>query len=190
LDPSITNNKVLLESLKKGDKQAFATVYNVYHKKLYGFIYTITKSEYASEEILQNLFITLWKQKKKIDTSKSFDAFVFTIARNLTYNFLRDVATRDSFRKELWMRLKSLKKQAGNTLILKEYRDIVDNIVATLPKQQKAVYILSKEEGKTNKEIAELLGITEKTVKNHLWKAVKSVREQLQPHIVALLLFG
>jgi RNA polymerase sigma-70 factor (ECF subfamily) len=189
LELPLVNTSLILRALKKGDKQAFANIYNQYHKRIYAFAFSITKSEYASEEILQNVFITLWKHKSKVDPSKSFDAFIFTITRNAAYNFLREVANRDSLKKELWQRIKSLNKQAYNDLIFNEYGDIVDNIVEALPKQQKAVYILSKEEGKTNKEIAELLGITEKTVKNHLWKATKLIRKQLTPHISAFLLF-
>lgn len=184
------NNIILLQSLKKGDKNAFATVYNNYQKKIFYFIFSITKSEYATEEILQNVFINIWDNKHKIDMSKSFNSFVYTIAKNLTYNFLREVAHRDSLKKELWKRIKHLKKHTENDIIFKEYSDIVEDIIDSLPNQKKAIYILSKQEGKSNSEIADLLGITEKTVKNHLWKTMQTIREQLQPHIISLLLFS
>lgn len=184
------NNKSLLLSLKKGDKKAFAIVYNTYQKKIFYFIFSITKSEYATEEILQNVFINLWNNRSKIDPYKSFNAFVYAIARNLTYNFLREVANRDSLKKEHWKRIKHLKKHTENDIIFKEYSDIVEDIISSLPNQKKSIYILSKQEGKTNAEIADLLGISEKTVKNHLWKTMQTIREQLQPHIISLILFS
>ena len=190
LNTPLENNKVLLRSLKKGDKNAFEAVYTYYNKRIFNFIFSITKSEYATEEILQNVFITIWNNKSKIDLSKSFNSFVYTIARNLTNNFLNEVACRNSLKKEFWKRIKDLKKYAENDVIFEEYSDIVENIISSLPKQKKAIYILSKQQGKSNSEIADLLGITEKTVKNHLWKTMQSIKEQLKPHIVSLILFS
>ena len=69
----------VLRSLKKGDKAAFNIVFNEYQKKLYFFIFKITKSKYHTEEILQAMFIKVWTTKETIDLSKSFDSYLYTI---------------------------------------------------------------------------------------------------------------
>ncbi|MCL6296369.1 RNA polymerase sigma factor [Jejuia spongiicola] len=179
-----TNEESTLLSLKNGDKDAFEVVFNAYQRKLYAFIYLITKSKYSTDEILQNVFITLWNSKSSIDTSKSFNSFIYTIARNLTYNHLRAIANKDSLKQELWENMIMSSNCTEDTLLYGEYSEILDDILLGLPKQKRAVFILSREEGKSNQEIADLLGISKKTVKNHLWKTLQLIREQLHPHII------
>lgn len=180
--PDIYFEKVL-SSLKKGDIAAFNVVFNEYQKKLYFFIFKITKSKYHTEEILQAVFIKVWTVKETINLSKSFECFVYTIAKNLTYNHLRAIANRESLRKEVWDNKVHFSKQTQDSIILSDYKDILDDILFGLPKQKQSIYILSREEGKSNQEIADLLGISQKTVKNHLWQTLKTIKEQLKPHI-------
>ena len=178
----------VLSSLKKGDRQSFNIVFNEYQKKLYFFIFKITKSKYHTEEILQAVFIKIWTTKETIDLSKSFDSYVYTIAKNLTYNHLRAIANRESLRKEVWQNINRFSKQTEDKLILSDYKDILDDILSGIPKQKRSIYILSREEGRSNQEIADLLGISQKTVKNHLWQTLKTIKKQLQPHLKTYLI--
>ena len=172
-----------LISLKKGSKESFNVVFNTYQKRLYYFIYAITKSKYNTEEILQAVFIKIWTKRAVIDCSKSFDSFIFTIAKNLTYNHLRAISNRESLKQEVWQNITHISKQTEDELVFSEYTDIINDILLGIPKQKRSIYILSIEEGKSNQEIADLLGISQKTVKNHLWKTLQIIKEQLQPHI-------
>ena len=188
------NKRNLLQSLKNGDEAAFEEIFYLYQKKLYCFIFTITKSKYVTEEILQEVFIKLWSIRETINISMSFDSFIYTITRNLTYNYIREIGNRNSLKQELWKNVCYFHEQTENDIFYKEYKNIVDGIVDKLPIQKKSIFILSKEEGKSNQEIADLLGIAPKTVKNHLWKTLQIIRLQLQPYIktitAALLLIN
>ncbi len=160
---------------------------------MYYFVFSILKSDYAAEEVLQEVFIKIWTQREKINLSYSFHSFIYTIARNLTYNYLRTIASRESLKKELWKNITVLSEQTENTILFNEYESLVNTIVEDLPAQKRSIFILSKKEGKTNQEIADLLEISPKTVKNHLWKTLQTIRAKLQPHIdiitAVLLLF-
>ena len=182
------NDHNLLLSLKNGDKSAFKSIFDFYQKKLNYFIFSITKSEYATEEILQEVFIKIWTQRKKIDTTQSFNSFIYTIARNLTYNYLRGVANRESLKKELFKNVTYFNEQTKNAILSAEYEEIVSKIVDNLPKQKRNIFILSKQDGKSNQEIADLLGISPKTVKNHLWKTLQLIKIQLQPYITETII--
>jgi RNA polymerase sigma-70 factor (family 1) len=189
LKESESNIKSTLKSLKNGDKRAFNRIYNYYYSKLYYFIFSITKSKYNSEEILQAVFIKIWTNRKNIDLSKSFDSFIFTITRNLTLNHLRTISNRESLRQELWRNMKQTSLKTDNDILSSEYKDILDDILQGIPTQKRSVYVLSKEQGKSNQEIADLLGISKKTVKNHLWKTLQIIKEQLQPYILSISIF-
>jgi len=173
----------LLASLKKGNRAAFEAIFDLYENRLYYFVFSITKSEYATEEILQEVFIKIWTKKETIDPKRSFESFIFTIAKNLTYNYLRNIANQQSLKEEYWKNISSLNEETKDSILLAEYEDIVHDILQQIPTQKRSIYILSKQQGKSNKEIADLLGITQKTVKNHLWKTLQIIRAQLEPHI-------
>lgn len=153
------------------------------HKDLYRFILSITKSEYAAEEILQEVFVKLWKNRKKIDLSCSFRSFLYTMTRNHTYNYLRAIANQEALKKELWKNIVLSSQSTENSVLFAEYETILNDILNHLPLQKRKIYILSRREGKTNQEIADLLGISKKTVKNHLWKTLQIIKVQLQPHM-------
>lgn len=186
-------DKKLLKSLKRGDVCAFKRVFELYRNRLYYFVFSYTKSEYISEEIIQEIFIKIWEERKQIDLKKSFHSYIFVLAKNRTFNYLRDASRRESVKKELWKNLSRQYEHIESDLFYSEYQDVVDDIVQSFPQTERSVYRLSVEEGKDNSEIATLLGIQKKTVRNHLWKAKHSIKSQLRPHIkniIKLLLFS
>ncbi|MDL5513361.1 RNA polymerase sigma-70 factor [Arenibacter sp. M-2] len=179
----------LIASLIKGNRTAFKTIFDLYEKRLYHYIHSITKSDYASEEILQEVFIKIWTKKETIDVRYSFDAFLFTIAKNSAYNYLRSIASQESLKKEYWKNISSLNEETENSILLAEYEDLVNDILENIPTQKRSIFILSKQQGKSNEEIAELLGITQKTVKNHLWKTLQIIRAELKPYLADTICF-
>lgn len=180
----------ILNDLKKGDTAAFRAIFNEYSKKLYPFVFSMTKSRYATEDIIQEVFIKIWVNREAIDSQNSFNSFIYTIARNLTYNYLRNVANSENLKQEMWKNISVLNSQTENLLQLREYENILSTILKKLPAQKKKIFVLSKKQGKSNQEIAELLEISPKTVKNHLWKTLQLIKTQLQPYISDTVLIG
>lgn len=182
--------------MKKGKRMAFTTIFHIYERRVYHFVFSYTKSEFTSEEIVQEVFLQLWEKRSRLDVNKSFHSFIFTMARNRTFNYLRDASKRKSLRKELWQRTVEQYEQIEKELVFEEYMELVENIVHDLPVNKRSVYVLSKQEGKTHVEISALLGISVKTVKNHLWETTKLIKVQLRPHLenvvklVVLLVFS
>ncbi len=176
-------DKKLVKSLKKGDIAAFKDIFAFYERRLYYFVFSFTKSEYISEEIIQEIFIKIWENRKQISLKKSFHSYIFVLAKNRTFNYLRDASKRESIKRELWNNLSRQYEQIESDLFYSEYEDIVDDIVKSFPQTERSVYRLSIEEGKNNSEIASLLGLREKTVRNHLWKTKHAIKVQLQPYI-------
>lgn len=182
MDNSNAAHISIIKGLRGGSRPDFRTIFNLYEKRLYAFVFSITKSHYSTEELLQEIFIKLWQKREEIDTSKSFNAFIYTIARNLTYNYLRKIANQENLKQELWKNISCI-NDVEDQLIFSEYEDILEDILANLPQKKRSVFILSRQEGKSNQEIADLLGISQKTVKNHLWQTLKLIKTQLQPHL-------
>src|SRR5690625_1839787 len=183
-----TNSK-LVSSLKAGNPLAFRQVYMLFEKRVFGFVYSITKSEYVSEEIVQEVFIRIWSQRETLDPERAFDSYIFTVARKLTYNYLRDASRRESIRNELWANVSAMHRQVEADLALAEYKTIVDNIVNKLPPRERLIYQLSRQEGKSNSETADILGSSPTTVNNHQRHTTATIRSQIQPHLEDTLPF-
>lgn len=190
--PNLQLEEELL-SLKKGNRTAFKAIFDLYQNRVYHFVYSITKSDYVTEEIVQEVFIRIWTKRETLELGYSFDAFLFTIARNLTYNHLRNIANQRSLKEEFWKNISNLSKQTEDTILLAEYETLVEDILQNIPTQKRSIFILSRQQGKSNQEIADLLGISPKTVKNHLWATLQIIRRQLAPHlesVYCLLVFS
>lgn len=176
-------NKQFINSLKKGDVEAFQALIAEYQSRLYNFAFSLTKSKYISEEIFQEVFIKIWVNRHNLNSDLNLNAYIFKIAKNLILNHLRKVANQDSLKENLWNNITQVHSNTEESIVLKDYLHITEQIIQKLPEQKKNIFILSKFEGKTNEEIAVQLGIKQKTVKNHLWKSTQFIKEQLQYYL-------
>lgn len=173
-----------LEALRNGEHTAFETVFIAYYNKTKYFIYGYIKSEADAEELAEDLFVNLWVNRKNIDTSKSFDSYLHTIARNAAINFLKHKYVHDSYVNNLHI------VEHGSTteedLIAKELSLLIDDIVENMPQQRRQIYILSRNEGLNNTEIAEKLNTTKRNVESQLSLALKEIRKAISFFVISL----
>ena len=183
-------NSELIGLLKKGDVAAFDTIYNMYCHKLHQFVIRYLKQEEDAEEIVQEVFIKIWESKAKIKNHASFESFLFTISYNATISLLRKRLS-ESKSKEY---LKSIQQiQNANTVVdelqFNELNEKVQRLLEQLTPRQKEIFILSREEGLTHKEIAQRLKISENTVKNHLVTSLKFLKSNINITLISSALF-
>ncbi|RAV30552.1 RNA polymerase sigma factor [Sinomicrobium soli] len=176
-------SKDTLKAFSLGDHEAFQAIFELMEPRLYSFVLSYTKSSYIAEEIVQEVFIRIWERREGIRLSGSFSSLLYTTAKNLTLNYLRNASQRAVIREELWKNLTEFSGDAEAELIFSEYHEILEEIVDHLPSKKRSIYRMSREEGKSNAEIADILEISPKTVKNNLWQIVETIRMQLQPHL-------
>jgi len=174
-----TEEKELIRQLKKGDLFAYDTIYRKYSTKLLYFTLGYVKVQEDAEEIVQEVFLILWRNHKQLDEGLSFNSYLFTI----TYN-----AIRKSFRKQgrekkyLDGYLQGFDEKDIDTLSQIEFKDLlteVSEIVETFPERRKEIFRLSREQHLSNQEIAEKLNISKKTVENNITEALRILREKM-----------
>ena len=185
------NEKRLLTELKNGSFQAFERLYNMYSGKLYNFIMRISSgNQYMAEEVVQSAFIRVWEVRERVEPESSFISFLCTIAKNLLMNMYQRQTVEDVYNEYLKNTGVDRDSQTEESIDLRFLNEYIDSLAEELPAQRKKIFILSKRQNYTNKEIAEMMGISESTVATQLSLAVKFMREQLMKHydkIVALL---
>ena len=185
------NEKRLLTELKNGSFHAFERLYNMYSGKLYNFIMRISSgNQYMAEEVVQSAFIRVWEVRERVEPESSFISFLCTIAKNLLMNMYQRQTVEYVYNEYLKSTGVDRDSQTEESIDLRFLNEYIDSLAEELPAQRKKIFILSKRQNYTNKEIAEMMGISESTVATQLSLAVKFMREQLMKHydkIVALL---
>ncbi len=179
----------LIKSLQHGDVFAFNTLFHKYSQKIYSFAIKHLENEEDVKDLLQDVFITIWKRRKDIDQNQSFNGYIFAITLNSIRKYFRK-KVKDRKLIEKW--LESTKSYSETTKHTVEYDSLkirVDDIIKELPPKRKMVFLLSRGKGLCNEEIAQELNVTKKTVENHLNLALRHLREKLVKETFLLILF-
>ena len=184
------SNTDLFILLKKGDMKAFDIIYKKYSRRLFGFVYRYVKQESDTEGIVQEVFIKIWKSREKIDVYSSFESFLFTIAHNATVNLLKKRATEQKYVDHV----KSLQNidtayEITDEIHYNELQQKYQSLLNELSPRQKEIFQLSREGGLSNKEIAQKLGISVQTVKNHLVSTLSFLKSKLNNGLLISGLF-
>ena len=189
-----SSERDLVLALQRGDEEAFETIYGLYSQRLFGRLLKLVKTEAQAQEILQDVFIKLWQYRHSLDPEKSFRSFLFKIAENKVYDFFRKAA-RDKV-----MEANLISLSTTNYINIEEYTRAEENLrllykaIESLPPQRQQVFRLCKLEGRSYKEVSELLSISLSTISDHIVKATKAIKEYFykQPPstlLITLLLF-
>lgn len=186
-----TNSNIeLIKFLKKDDMKAFDIIYKKYSRRLYGFVFRYIKQEADTEEIVQDVFIKIWKSRTKIDVNFSFESFLFTVAHNATINLLKKRATEQKYIEYVKsLQIINESYELYDEIHYKELKQEFQGLVNELSPRQKEIFQLSREEGLSNKEIADKLGISIQTVKNHLVTTLSFFKSKLDNNTLISGLF-
>ncbi len=170
------NIKILLKQLAAGDEQAFRIIFDHYKSPFYGAAFKMTRSAHVSEEIVQEVFVTIWVKRHLIGGANRPENYIFTILHNCIYAHFRKIARERQLKSQLEKEQDESEDLIESLLLEKENKAILENVISQMPPQQRLVYKLAKQEGWTREEIAQRLNISPNTVKNHLAAAVEYLR--------------
>jgi RNA polymerase sigma-70 factor (ECF subfamily) len=178
----------LIRGLIDDDKKSFDDLYFYYYPKLYAFSKTFLKVEDDINDILQEVFIKTWDNRKKIKDVETFNAWIFTITKNSVVTYFREKIRQKDFESRV-------RKMAVGELVFNdslEYKDLkerVDQLVEQLPEKRKMIFKLSREKGLSNREIAKKMEISIKTVEDHMLYSLRFLRNNLKDFEVLTLLY-
>ena len=183
------DEKKLLTRLKRGDHEAFEVIYHSYKDKLIGNLLRILKSRELVEEQVQDLFLNVWKGRERIDPEKPFKAYLFSIAANKAKNVIRSAYYDKQMRATLLRADQRIYTHVEEQITAEENKQVLNNLLDKLPPQRRMVFTLCKLEGKSYKEVGELLNISENTVNDHIRKANLTLQQfRSDPEAMGMLL--
>lgn len=164
-----------LKALHEGDEKAFEKIYLNYYKKTLYFITGLVKSENDAKELTQEVFIKLWSNRNSIDPARPVRSYMYTIARNAAFNFLKHKLVEINYISEY--AVQNIETETSEEILFaKEIALLIEMSVDRMPVQRRKIYQMSRKEGLSNEEIATRLQISKKTVENQLSLALRELK--------------
>jgi RNA polymerase sigma-70 factor (family 1) len=176
---SVYNEKELLALVAGGDEKAFRKLFHQYWDNIYGVALMLTKSPAMAEDMVQEIFLKLWLKREQLGEVDNFQNYLFIIARNHIFDLLRKKSREQEFYNQLVSYFQEGPDSPEQQLLHKESKNLLQKAINSLPDQQRKVYLLSRDQGLKQDEIAAQLGISKNTVRNHMAKALQTLREVL-----------
>ena len=176
----------LYNGLSIGKAEAFASVFDRYHRLLYALAYRYLKSGPEAEDAVQHTFMRLWEQRETFDFSEGLRSLLFTILKNYILNELRHQRIVLEKHEEL-LQQNSEEEDVMKALEDADFRRHLRSVIGKLPPQKQKICLMKIEQGLSNQEIADKLHITIPTVKSHYTQAIKQLRGMIDKLILILL---
>ncbi|MEM6737570.1 MAG: sigma-70 family RNA polymerase sigma factor [Bacteroidota bacterium] len=177
--PSIVSKDVI-RALQSGKEWAFDIVFEIYNTRVFGLAIKMGLPKMEAEGVLQETFIAIWDKRRSLDPNLSFNSLVLTIAKRQTIKVIRSNASRAQRNEHMRYLMPTSYEGTEDYVIYKEMLKEAKEKLDSLPKKQKQIWMLSKEEGLSSGEIADRLNLTKRTVENHLFRANKDIKDFLK----------
>jgi RNA polymerase sigma-70 factor (ECF subfamily) len=177
----------LISLMQQDSLGAFKEIYQRYWKALYAEAYKRLKDKEASEEIVQELFTAFWHKRHALNIHQTIGGYLYKSVGYRVIDHFRKELTRQTHQESFKLGYTEADHSTEQAIMLKDLQLNITHVVNQLPDKCRSVYELSRVSHKTNKEIATELGISEKTVENHLTKALNKLRLSLNNYLLLLI---
>ena len=191
LDKDHISERILVTELSKGNEKAFRKLFDAYRPHIHTYSLGLLKSAPNAKEIVQDVFLKVWLNREMLNPDLSFKSYVFTIARNTSFNFLQKAANDRKLREEVFYKSQRWHDPIETSIKEEEFEQIRNMAIEELPPKRKRIFKMSREEEKSYEEISLELGISISTVKNQMSKSLTTLRTYLlaNGHTYLLLSF-
>jgi RNA polymerase sigma-70 factor (family 1) len=169
------------------DRHAFTELYNRYFKILFNYTFSKVNDEFAAQEIVQELFVSIW-QKRSTNAILSCRPYLFSAIKRLIITYYRKQTTRQEHYNEWTYRTTFFSDNTDHQLLTSDLENSYQDSLQLLPPKCKQVFVLSRQ-GHSNREISEKLSISEKTVEHHISKALRVLKESMKEYFTYSILF-
>jgi RNA polymerase sigma-70 factor (ECF subfamily) len=180
----------LCRRLKASDREAFERVFRTLHDAVFRYIRSLTTTSAVAADITQDVFVSLWDARDRLDPSRSLEAYVYRMARNRVYNHQRDERTHTDKRAQMHA-VAAPDAQRAPLPDAALHADVLEsNInawIEALPERQREAFVLSRFNGLSHDEVAAVMDVSPRTVNNHIVSALKTLRARIRAYEPSLL---
>jgi len=183
------NESELLLQIADGDESAFRQLFLHWNQLLAGYVLRITESKELTEEIVQDAFLKIWMVRETLTGINNFKHFLLVVARNQAFDALKK-QLKEQERKRLWEKENKPELYIAENDVETSGLSLIEQAIDSLPPRRKEVYLLSRHERLTYKEVAVRLGISRESVKTHLKLASDSIAGFIRSHLSEIIVLA
>lgn len=174
----------------------FSTLFEERKEQFISFAYSYTRDKQVSEDLFMDATIALWENRDHWEKESRLPALLLTILKRRCLNYLAHEQKKheigqditDHYQRELNLRIATLQSCSPEKIFSEEIQNVVERTLNTLSEQSKKVFEMSRYDHMTNKEIAEELDLSVKTVEFHISKTLKQLRIALKDYLISILI--
>lgn len=174
------DSSILLKELSEGSRTAFDWLFIRYQPKVVAFLKACTGDEEQARDIAQDIFFNIWKDRAKLSEVRSFEGYLFQMARFSVYNYYDHLDVVKKYVEEGKTRSEVTDAGPEDKLKERQIRARIAETVRSMPQRRREIFVMSRWGGYSNDEIAERLNISKRTVENHLTAAQSVLRRTLK----------
>ncbi|PWK79813.1 RNA polymerase sigma-70 factor (ECF subfamily) [Mucilaginibacter oryzae] len=166
-----------------GDVAAYTELYNRYAVPVNRFMQKYLHTAALSEDATHDVFIKLWNKREQLVNVQSFKAYLFTVARNLAFDYLKSAFRTETAISQISAVITEHRNTVEDERLTREYLLFIENVLATLPRRSREVFMLCREQGKSYDEAAKQLGISRNAIKNHMVLTMKVLSSKVETEL-------
>ncbi|HEY8954640.1 RNA polymerase sigma-70 factor [Chitinophaga sp.] len=189
----LTSNEELLSQMAAGDQGAFTQLYRRHWESLFITTVRVIRDKEDAEDIVQEVFASLWNRRLELDLTCSLGTYLQASVKYKAINYIEKNITRRHYLSALGKTSEVIEPPSADVLLrVKEIQQVLQSVIANMPPKMREVYLLSRQQHLSHKEIAAHLGISELTVKKHIQNALQLLRSAMgntNAQVSALLIY-
>lgn len=179
----------IVENIRRGEIRSFELLFNQYAGQLVRYAATIVKDKDEAEDVVQQLFVSLWTKKETMEVNTSLKSYLYRSVHNSSLNRIKQQTVKESYAEYFTYVSDGTTAGAVAELEGKETDGVIMRAIEELPEQCRIIFKMSRFEQLKYQQIADQLGISVKTVENQMGKALKHMRLRLKDYITILIVF-
>lgn len=178
------NINYLIARIVDEDSEAFRNFYNLFYLRIFRFSGYFVKSIHFKEEIVSDVFLSVWLRRKTLGGIENIEAYLYTTTKNRALFYLNHISQETTISIEkLPIGYSAQKETPESILLTEELKQALNKAVGALPERCKLIYLMAKEKGLKYREIAQILTISEKTVNAQMVTALKKLGDSLRKYL-------
>ena len=185
---TLSDEDLLVLISNQDSEEAFGELYERYFRPLFNHVYSKVNDEFLAQEIIQELFLSIWQQRHK-NTILTCRSYLFSSAKNLIISYYRKEFTRKHHYSQWEVSHKDVTNATDQETLATDLQNRYEKGLHLLPVKCREVFVMSRQ-GLSNREIALQLIISEKTVEKHITKALRILKGHLREHFILLTIYG
>ena len=188
LEINTLDERYLISGLKSRNKVVFDFIFNYYYSGLCAYARRWVGDANTAEDLVQDFFVHIWVNGSKLEITTSLKSYFFTSIKNKAFNHLKHVKITERYVNQTLHDSVNQEKYSAWEFTEPELTELIEKSMQKLPPRCREIFILSRFDGKDNEKIADMLGISKRTVELQISNALKIIRSELKDYLPSILL--